>query len=144
MPLGGARGTTARKVIPDDPDLIVDAQRVGGRVGRPRLVVFSLHVKPTEVHAVSRAGIPPKLEIARDPRSFGEALRRVAGRKGIGLHVTEPAEPSLCRGFHSFPSGRGLPLDRWWRRAAVEIVRLVRELLRGEAACWMYDLLPAT
>ncbi len=90
--------------LTDDPDLhlIVDGQRVSiaGQWGQDRL--FRLAGCPSSVHIASRDAVPAELGLARDPRSLGVALRRVALRQGAKLQVIEASDPSLDKGFHGF------------------------------------------
>ena len=103
-----------RSALPltDDPDLhlLVDGQRVDPAEQRHDVQVFRLTRRPRTVRIRSRAAIPQELDIARDPRPLGVAVRRivltVAGQTcSIAADVA-----SLSDGYHDFEAQGGI---RW-------------------------------
>jgi hypothetical protein len=64
--------------------------------------VFRLPSSPGSVVIASRVGVPSELGIARDPRSLGVALRRVAIRQGAKFMLLDAADDRLTVGFHAY------------------------------------------
>jgi hypothetical protein len=98
--------------LTDDPDLhlVIDGERVDA-VGRTdSAYVFRLPVNPGSVIVASRVGTPSELGIARDPRSLGVALRRVAIRQGAKFMLLDADDDRLTTGFHGYEPDDNL---RW-------------------------------
>jgi antigen 43 len=88
----------------DDPDLhlIVDGERVDAVNTRGPVRVFCLPHRPETVRIASREVVPAELGIARDPRSLGVALRRLAVRQGTKFEVALANDSRLTDGFHAY------------------------------------------
>jgi hypothetical protein len=54
--------------------------------------------------------VPAELGLARDPRTLGVALRRIAVRQGTKFVVTEATDERLTEGFHGYEPAADL---RW-------------------------------
>jgi hypothetical protein len=120
--------------LTDDPDLhlLVDGERVDAHEAQGPVRVFRLVRPPRSVHIVSREAVPAELGLARDPRSLGVALRRVAVRQGSKFVVLRANDDRLAEGFHAYEAvgnlrwtdGRGvLPVELFCRlRGGVEVV----------------------
>jgi hypothetical protein len=104
-----------------DLHLVLNGRRLDAveRVGD--VYVFRLPVVPSVLHMVSRAAVPAKLGLARDPRRLGVALREIAVRKGARFRVIKPSDARLSAGFHDFEAISGL---RWTNGDAVLPARL--------------------
>ncbi len=102
----------------DDPDLhlLVDGIRLNGARRNGNVHVFRLPSIPADVRIVSRAAVPQELGLARDPRSLGIALRRVALWQASRLRIIEAEDPSLTEGLHAFETDNGV---RWTNGDAV-------------------------
>jgi hypothetical protein len=98
--------------LTDDPDLrlLIDGIRVDAQERRPSLYVFRLPCRLTSVVLASRDAVPAELGIARDPRSLGVALRRVAIRQGAKFMLFDADDDRLTAGFHDYESADCL---RW-------------------------------
>jgi hypothetical protein len=98
--------------LTDDPDLhlLVDGQRVESQVRSSQVQVFRLVCPPHSVRIASREAIPAELGLARDPRSLGVALRRVAVRKGSKFVVLKANDVRLVDGFYAYEAADDL---RW-------------------------------
>jgi len=98
--------------LTDDPDLhlLVDSERVDAIAVPGSASVFPLPAGRRAVRIASRAGVPAELGTARDPRTLGVALRRIALRQGTRFRVMEAADAALADGFHPFEADCGL---RW-------------------------------
>jgi hypothetical protein len=96
----------------DDPDLhlMVDGIRLNGARRNGNVYIFKLPSTPAAVRIVSRAAVPQELGLARDPRSLGIALRRVALWQAARLRIIEAEDPSLTEGLHAFETDNGV---RW-------------------------------
>jgi hypothetical protein len=90
--------------LTDDPDLhlIVDGKRVDAMDRRGKVLVFHLSDQPQSVHVASREVVPSEFGIARDPRSLGVALRRIAVRQGTNFELIEADDSRLAGGFHDY------------------------------------------
>ena len=88
----------------DDPDLhlIVDGERVDPVDVQGPVRVFRLLHRPETVRIVSREVVPAELGIARDPRSLGVAVRRLAVRQGTKFEVALAQDARLTDGFHAY------------------------------------------
>ena len=88
----------------DDPDLhlMVDGQwiDVSRSVGMDR--VFYIPWQPREIRVVSRDMVPEELGIARDPRSLGVSVRRIAVYRGLKRLAIGADDPRLSEGFHAY------------------------------------------
>ena len=103
--------------LTDDPDLhlVVDGERVDAYEATGPVRVFRLFRPPRSVHVVSREVVPAELGLARDPRSLGVALRRVAVRQGVKFVVLRADDSRLAEGFHAYEAGGQSALDgRAW------------------------------
>jgi hypothetical protein len=109
--------------LTDDPDLhlLVDGQRVDGKVHAGGIYVFRLPRRPHSVRVISRAGSPDELGIARDPRLLGVALRQAVVWRGPQMRLIEASDPALGRGFHQFEKTNCL---RWTDGDALLSARL--------------------
>jgi hypothetical protein len=98
--------------LTDDPDLhlVVDGTRVDAEVRQGSVYVFRLPPNPASVVIASRVGVPSELGIARDPRSLGVALRRLAVRQGAKFMLFDAADERLTVGFHAYEADGRL---RW-------------------------------
>jgi hypothetical protein len=98
--------------LTDDPDLhlLVDGVRVDAVERQDRVLVFRLTGRPATVRIASRAAVPADLGLARDPRSLGVALRRIAVRQGTKFVVLKADDAKLTDGFHAYESAKDL---RW-------------------------------
>jgi hypothetical protein len=96
----------------DDPDLhlLVDGKRIDASQRHGTTHVFRLPVRPGHVRVVSRDVVPAELGLARDPRTLGVALRRIAVRQGTKFVVTEATDERLTEGFHGYEPAADL---RW-------------------------------
>ena len=93
-----------------DVHLIVDGQRVDAMEVQGLVRVFRLSGRPESVHLASREVVPAELGIARDPRSLGVALRRMAVRQGSRFDVLLANDARLTEGFHAYEEAANL---RW-------------------------------
>ncbi|WP_158929145.1 Hint domain-containing protein [Acidisphaera sp. S103] len=104
----------ARPGLPltDDPDLhlLVDGVRVDAIEQQGPVHVFRLKRRPDSVCIASREVVPAELGLARDPRSLGVALRRVAVRQGTRFVVLKADDARLVDGFHAYEAAPDL---RW-------------------------------
>jgi hypothetical protein len=101
-----------------DPDLhlVIDGRRLDARSRRDGVYVFELAERPGLVRIVSRAAAPQELGLARDPRTLGVAVRRLALCHGVNLRLIEAEDNSLGQGFHGFEPDN---LFRWTNGDAV-------------------------
>jgi antigen 43 len=97
-------GPRALPPLTDDPDLhlVIDGTRVDAEERQGSVYVFRLPPSPGSVVIASRAGVPSELGIARDPRSLGVALRRVAVRQGAKFMLLDAVDDRLTVGFHAY------------------------------------------
>lgn len=100
-------GPGVQVLTTDQPDLHL---LVDGRRGSNGNHLFRLARAANEVRVVSRACVPARLGLARDPRCLGVALRRIALWRGARLRVLEASDLSLEEGFHTFEECNGF---RW-------------------------------
>jgi Hint domain len=93
----------------DDPDLhlMIDGTRVDAHERRGRLYVFRLATRPESVRIISRETVPAELGLARDPRTLGVAVQRVAFTQGRKLALINADDERLVDGFHDYE-----PADR--------------------------------
>jgi hypothetical protein len=105
-------GPRALPPLTDDPDLhlIVDGQRVDAQEQRESTYVFRLPPSAQSVIIASRNGVPSELGTARDPRSLGVGLQRLAIRHGGKFVVLKADDKRLTAGFHAYEPSAGL---RW-------------------------------
>jgi hypothetical protein len=98
--------------LTDDPDLhlLVDGHRIEAAEKQDSVHVFRLTKRPETVHIASREAVPAELGLARDPRSLGVALRRIAVRQGTKFVVLRADDAGLRDGFHPYESTKDL---RW-------------------------------
>jgi len=107
------RSGRARPVpLTEDPDLhlVVDGRRLDAAIRVGGAHIFNLTAPADQVRIVSRAAAPQELGFARDPRSLGVALRRLAVRQGTRFRVTGVDSPWLTIGFHDYEPDNGF---RW-------------------------------
>jgi hypothetical protein len=69
---------------------------------RGSVYVFRMPPRPGRVVIASRKVVPPERGIARDPRSLGVALRRLAVRQGAKFSLLDAADERLTVGFHAY------------------------------------------
>jgi hypothetical protein len=105
-------GPRALPPMTDDPDLhlIVDGARVEAAERQGSVYVFRLPPSPKSVVIASREAVPAEFGIARDPRSLGVALRRVAVRQGAKFMLFDASDERLAKGFHAYEADGHL---RW-------------------------------
>jgi antigen 43 len=105
-------GRRALPPLTDDPDLhlLVDGTRVDAEEQQGAVYLFRLPSRPTSVVIASREVVPAEFGIARDPRSLGVALRRVAIRQGSKFAVFKADDKRLTAGFHDYEPSDGV---RW-------------------------------
>jgi hypothetical protein len=98
--------------LTDDPDLhlLADGVRVDAVERQDHVLVFRLTGRPAAVRIASREAVPAELGLARDPRSLGVALRRIAVRQGTKFVVLKADDARLADGFHAYESAKDL---RW-------------------------------
>jgi hypothetical protein len=72
--------------------------------------VFLLDKVPGSICIASREAVPAELGLARDSRSLGVALRRVAVRQGSKFVVLNASDLSLAEGFYAYEAEGDL---RW-------------------------------
>jgi hypothetical protein len=98
--------------LTDDPDLhlLVDGVRVEAAERQGPVHVFRLKSRPDGVCIASREVVPAELGLARDPRSLGVGLRRVAVRQGTRFVVLKADDARLADGFHPYEAASDL---RW-------------------------------
>ncbi len=108
----GRAGPRDLPPLTDDPDLhlIIDGMRVDAQERTGSVYVFRLPCRPASVVLACRDTVPAELGIARDPRSLGVALRRVAIRQGTRFTLFEADDHRLTAGFHDYEPADGL---RW-------------------------------
>jgi T5SS/PEP-CTERM-associated repeat protein len=96
--------------LTEEPDLhlVVDGVRVEAAERTDGVYVFALSRVPSEVRVASRLAVPQELGVARDPRSLGVAVKRIAVRRGSRFKVLLAGDASLRDGFHSVEPGSGL------------------------------------
>jgi hypothetical protein len=90
--------------LTNDPDLhlIIDGIRVDAQERTDSIYVFRLAAAPASVSIASRTAVPSELGIARDPRTLGVALRRVAIRQGSKFMLFDAGDERLTAGFHDY------------------------------------------
>jgi hypothetical protein len=90
--------------LTEDPDLhlLVDEVRVDAGLRHGTAYEFRFVGGAKTVRIVSRAAAPAELGVARDPRSLGVAVTRIAVSKAARLRVMEADDPALTDGFHAF------------------------------------------
>jgi hypothetical protein len=105
-------GPRALPPLTDDPDLhlVVDGTRVDAEERQGPVYVFRLPPSPGSVVIASRKIVPAEFGIARDPRSLGVALRRLAVRQGTKFMLLDAADDRLTVGFHAYEADGHL---RW-------------------------------
>jgi hypothetical protein len=105
-------GPRALPPLTADPDLhlVVDGVRVDAQERQGSVYVFRLPPRPNSVVIASREAVPAELGIARDPRSLGVALRRVAVRQGTKFMLFDAGDDRLTVGFHAYEADSHL---RW-------------------------------
>jgi Hint domain len=97
-------GPRALPPLTNDPDLhlMVGGTRVDAEERQGSVYVFRQPPSPGSVVIASRVEVPSKLGIARDPRSLGVALRRVAVRQGAKFILLDAADERLTVGFLAY------------------------------------------
>ena len=105
-------GPRALPPMTDDPDLhlVIDGARVDAEERQGSVYVFRLPPSPKSVAIASREAVPAEFGIARDPRSLGVALRRLAVREGAQFMLFHAADERLAVGFHAYEADGDL---RW-------------------------------
>jgi hypothetical protein len=108
--------------LSDDPDLhlVVDGARVNAEERQGSVYVFRLPPSPGSVVIASREAVPAELGIARDPRSLGVALLRVAVRQGAKFMLFDVADERLTAGFHAYEADRHLRWTNGWAELPAE------------------------
>jgi hypothetical protein len=118
----------------DDADvhLVVDGQRVDATESDGMVRVFRLSRRPGSAHIASREVVPAEMGLARDPRSVGVALRRIAVRQGTKFDVVLAKDARLTDGFHEYEAEgnlrwtdgyAALPIEAFTRfKGAMEVV----------------------
>ncbi len=98
--------------LTEDPDLhlFVDGKRIDAIERRDDMHVFRLPARPQHVKIRSRASVPQELGVARDARSLGVAVRRIALAQSRRVRTIEANAASLTDGFHPFEPTGGI---RW-------------------------------
>jgi T5SS/PEP-CTERM-associated repeat protein len=98
--------------LTDDPDvhLLLDGKRLDATTSHDGVTIFHLPAEISTLRLISRAAVPAELGLARDPRTLGVAVRRVALRRGTAFRLVQAADPALADGFHPFEPDTGL---RW-------------------------------
>ena len=111
-PAAGSRRPAPLPPLTDDPDLhlVVDGTRVDAEVRQGAVYVFRLLPGRRSVVIASRAAVPAELGFARDPRSLGVALRRVAVRQGSKFILIDADDKRLAAGFHDYEPAENI---RW-------------------------------
>ena len=103
-------GPRAQPPMTDDPDLhlIVDGGRLDAEAQQGSVYVFRLPPSTKSVVIASREAVPAEFGIARDPRSLGVALRRVAIRQSSKFVVFKADDKRLTAGFHDYEPSDGV------------------------------------
>jgi hypothetical protein len=98
--------------LTDDADmhLLVDGKRIDAIEQRDATFVFRLRGKPRSVRIRSRAAVPQELELSRDPRCLGVAVRRLLLAEARRQRAIEAEAASLTDGYHAFEAADGI---RW-------------------------------
>jgi len=98
--------------LTEDPDLhlVVDGRRLDPAMRVGGVYVFDVAASADQIRIISRAVVPQELGFARDPRSLGVALRRLAIRQGTEVRQMQTDSPSLTNGFHEYEPDDGF---RW-------------------------------
>jgi hypothetical protein len=104
--------------LTEDPDLhlVVDGQRVDAFEVQGAVRVFRLNAPPQSVWIGSREAVPAELGLARDARSLGVAMRRIAVRQGSRFVVLKADDARLVDGFHAYEAAGDL---RWTDGSAI-------------------------
>ncbi|HEX4365349.1 MAG TPA: Hint domain-containing protein [Rhodopila sp.] len=105
-------GPRALPPMTDDADvhLVVDGQRMDAVESDGMVQVFRLSRRPERVYVASREVVPAEQGLARDSRSLGVALRRIAVRQGTKFDVVPAEDARLTDGFHPYEAAGNL---RW-------------------------------
>jgi hypothetical protein len=93
-----------------DLHLLVGGVRVDAAERQGSVWVFRLTGQPASVHIASREAVPAELGLARDGRSLGVALRRIAVRQGAKFIALTANDVRLTDGFHAYEPTKNL---RW-------------------------------
>jgi hypothetical protein len=98
--------------LTDDPDLhlVVDGERIDAHEQHDQVHVFRLARPPASIRIASRDAVPAELGLARDSRSLGVALRRIAVRQGSKFTVLKANDIRLADGFYEYEAPGNL---RW-------------------------------
>ena len=96
----------------DDADLhlVADGQRIDPTETAGLDIVFHIPSTARAVRLVSRDVAPAELGLARDPRSLGVAVRRIAIERRSNRIAIGASDPCLMRGFHDYEADGDL---RW-------------------------------
>ena len=78
--------------------------RRSGHLRGGEAYIFNLPEMPCDLRIVSCAASPAELGLARDPRVFGVALRRIVVRKNARFRIADALDQRLTTGFHTFES----------------------------------------
>jgi hypothetical protein len=98
----------------------IPAQQSGHlRVGEA--YIFNLPEMPFNLRIVSCAASTAELGLARGPRVFGVALRRIVVRKNARFRIADALDQRLTTGFHTFESDNRF---RWTNGDAAIAIRL--------------------
>jgi hypothetical protein len=119
-----------------DPDLhlVVDGMRLDAEEQQGAVYVFRLPSSPKSVVIASREIVPAEFGIARNPRSLGVALRRVATRQSSKFVVFNADDKRLTAGFHDYEPSDWRALDRRPRGTTRRGLRAVRQGRGSDAA----------
>ena len=90
--------------------MLVDGKLVEPLSRRGDTYYFEISHPPASVRIVSRDGVPTELGFARDARSLGVAIRRIALHTGARNRSIEADDARLQDGFHPFEPDNGI---RW-------------------------------
>ena len=92
--------------LTDDPDLHLraDGRRIDAASRTAGAFIFPLPTATRSVRLLSQAAIPAELGLARDARSLGVGVRRIALRHGTRFRVITAADPALSDGFYPYES----------------------------------------
>jgi hypothetical protein len=98
--------------LTDDPDthLLVDGKRVDAISNQNGVLRFNLRPQPSNVHIMSRCGIPAELGLSRDHRPLGVALVQIVLRQKTCERVIDAMHHCFADAWHPFEPENGF---RW-------------------------------